>query len=746
MKKLIITSLILLCSSALYAYSVTGKVIDSESKSAISGVSVAIEGLKAVTTTAADGSFSFKNIPAGYYRILTAHHLYGNNTVDIRVKRQFSIEIELSKTAYSILLVNSYNKNNSRPGSQSISSDDIKYMPMSGAGDSLHLLQSLPGVSSTFSMGSVPVIRGLNPVYDRTYIDDIPVDNPYHYITPLVPLLSSINEAIIDTATIYKGPYPMTFDDSTGSIIQIKTKEVEQTGVHGRIIFNPLLPLFPTIYCEAAPMEDFSIIFAGRRTYTDWAADVMQIESPYDFYFQDYYLKLRYNLFSKHRIYFTTIGSDDYISIKRFDTRTEYHAESLKWQYLINKNYFLETSFLRSSTNHYLTYNYVNGGDNPIDVSYQPVMYRFMQTLSADISIFDIKTGYEYIKHEDGVSGNIDISNLVDSIISKKSASSVTLTFPIEGNTIAIFNETAVDLYPVILNLGARYKYYGPLSSNSLSYRGMASYIIKDQNLKIYTGGGAYHAQPDMYYYLGNSLANLKESRSYNGVLGLEKKINAQITGQIEAYYAQYEDLFSGNLDIISDSKLKKFFQINPYSEDERGNSYGFEFFLKGKWGPVYGWTSYSIAQSRMSDGESEYYSDYDRTHIFKIALLMHKGKWTPSAVWHFSTSMPYTPVTGSTSDGGEYEPDYGKYNSARYGAQHKLDLKLSYTDGNIRIYGEVWNVYYFKGYNLNDDEVETNDTYLFPVYDKDNPYSSSNPRNQEDIPVFFWAGVEICF
>ncbi|PKL18177.1 MAG: hypothetical protein CVV49_07345 [Spirochaetae bacterium HGW-Spirochaetae-5] len=746
MKKFLFALLIFFPATGLYAYSISGKVTDSATGKPVADISVGIEELKMIQKTSTDGTFSFGDIPAGFYTLHTAHPLYGNNSVKIRVKRNFVIDLEQTQTVHKVSpVLNSYKGNSRRPGEQSISSDDIKYMPMSGAGDSLHLLQSLPGVGSSFSMGTIPFIRGINPIYDKTYIDDIPVDYPYHYIPPIVPLLSSINETIIDKASIIKGPYPMIYDDSLGSIIHIKTKEVENPGVHGKIILNPLIPLFPTIYCEAAPTADFSLIFAGRRTYIDWAADAAEIESSNRFYFQDHYLKLRYNLFSKHRIYFTTIGSDDNITTGDLEAGNEYHAESLKWQFMYSRKLLLETSLLRNRTNHYF---FEKDEADPIDVSYSPLMYRLMQTLTADVSILDITTGYEYIIHKDGVSGNIALSDLVDYDLSDHTGGTASASFPIEGRTFSVFNETGINIHPVRLNLGARYKYYGPLSSHSVSYRGMASWFIKDKDLKVYAGGGSYHAQPDMYYYLGDINGSLEESKSYNGVAGFEKKITKDITWQIESYYAKYRNLFSGNFSGISSTELQRLSQINPYSKDTSGHTYGAECYIKGNWGPVYGWTSYSLSRSRMSDGTDEYNSDYDQTHIFKAAVLTHQGRWTPSAIWHYYTSMPYTPVTGSTSDGsGGYDPEYGSYNSKRYPAHHRLDAKLTYTRDNIRFYIEVWNIYYVKGYDRDEDKAIKNDTYLFPSFDNDKPYSSSNPEKQKDIPAaFLWAGVEICF
>ena len=739
MKRLILTFIILLPGTGLSAYTVSGSVIDDRTGLAVSKASVAIEELKIVQVTADDGVFVFKDIPAGYYTVHTAHTLYGNKTVDIRVKRNFKIDINLTGKIYSAgTIENPYRGKDLRPGNQSISSYDIIYMPMSGAGDSLHLLQSLPGVSGTFSAAGVPVIRGLNPIYDKTYIDDIPVEYPYHYIPPVVPLLSSINETVIDKATIYRGPYPMTYDDSIGSIIQVKTREVENPGVHGKIILNPLLPLFPTIYCEAAPSADLSLLFAGRRTYIDTACKAVQVERSNTFYFQDYFLKMKYNYLTHHRFYATAMGSDDYLSVKKYNAKTEYHVEELKWDYLFNRKFFLETSFIRNRINHYFTDKDITGEENPVLIDYSPLTYTLKQALASYISVFDFKTGYEFIVHKDGVSGNVDLSGIDDYEISKLKGTASYVTIPIEGKTVSLFNETGVDLNPVRLDFGARYKHYGPLSSDSVSYRGMVSCTIQGQGLKIYGGGGEYHSQPDMYYYLSKNIVTLEESRSRNLVLGLEKVLDRDITGQVETYYSKYRDLFSLNSVSSSGSMLPRLAQINPYSSDEKGTAFGAEFFIKGSLGPVYGWGSYSISKSRMSDGKTEYCSDYDRTHIFKTALLTHKGRWTPSVIWSYSTSMPYTPINGVDSDGSAV---YGDYNSKRYGAHHKLDFKLSYTKENIRYYAEIWNVYYIKGYDADENEFKTNGSYLYQVVD------NRKVKNQSDIPgAFFWAGMEICF
>ncbi len=743
MKRFITSTILLLCCADLYALTVSGRVTESESGKAISGVSVAIEELKMVTITDAEGSFRFDQVDAGYYTVITAHPLYGNRSISIRVKREFKIDIELSEKTYEAGTVLNKGKGVEwRPGSQYITSDDIKLMPMSSPGDSLRLLQSLPGVGSSFTLSSVPVIRGLNPVYDRVYIDDLPVYYPYHYLPPAIPLLSSINETVIDRATIIKGPGPLFYDDCIGSVIQVKTKEVDKPGINGGIILDPALP---TIYCEAAPIPDLTILFAGRRSYVDLLYGAVDINMDNELYLQDHYLKARYNLFSDHRLYFISTGSKDFINNDSIEAGTSYITEAFRWQYLINNRFLLDTSFMYNSVEQYFREKDKSEEGMELYLNFNPSIYRLSQTLNASLDMVSMKTGYDFTVHDGGVSGTIMISDFVNSRADSNSADQY---YPIEGVSFSLFNETLFSLDPFSLNLGARYKYFGPLENHSLSYRAMASYTNSSYDFKLYAGGGSYRACPDMYYYAGGMTGKPELAESWNAVLGMEKRIAQWLTGQVESYYSGYDNLFYSDMSEERDRRYRRYLQINPFSQDRSGKAWGIECFLKGDYGRFHGWISYALSASKMSDGSSEYSSDYEQTHILRVMFEADLGRWVPSAAWHYYSLMPYTPITGSAAeDSGEYSPVYGEYNSESYGNHHRLDAKLTYRGDGVRFYVEVTNLFYVDGYDSGKEEFKTNDTYLFPLFDTGEPYSSSNPTIKKDIvPVFAWIGWEICF
>ncbi|MDY6933138.1 MAG: TonB-dependent receptor [Spirochaetota bacterium] len=716
-------------------YNISGIIVNKASGKALQGITVGIEELKIIAYSDKKGRFVFKSIRPGKYHLRFSHPTYEEEIIPIRLKRNFHINIELKGASYALNKIeNYYSRREDRFGEQHIMGKNIKDLPMRGAGDSLHLLQTLPGIGGGFALATVPIIRGGNPLHDRLYIDDLPVDFPYHYLASIVPLISSVNEEIIDRASVIKGLSPMFYDDNLGNIIQIKTKDPQQMNIHGRAIFDPAIPVFPTLSVTIVPTSNLSVMFSGRRSYVDMITDYEET----DLYFQDHYLKLTYNLFSRHRLFFIAFGVDDYLSIDDYTTRSRYNIEALKWEYLINKKIFLKTLLSIHQMEHYIENEDVYRDMVGVLLRFNPTQYRIFHTLHAKLKNYHIKTGFEIIAHKDGIEGNVSLNDIPDLDIFDNTSMNITEEYPIEGASYSLFSEFYAEYKPLWINLGVKYKRYGPLSNKSFSYRGMCGLDINKRNT-VYTGGGVYHAHPDMYYYIGESEPKFTDSQAFNGIVGIKSRLFSGITGQVELYHYDYKNLSSANTDIINDSEYKKITQINPFSIEGEGKSQGVEFLIKGSHKHYYGWISYAYSISKRSSeryNKYDYFSDFDQTHLLTLTLASTFGHWTPSMIFHYYSALPYTPIIGSTEDNGEHEAVYGVYNAKRFPAHHRLDLKLTYTNkNNSRFYIEVWNFYYNQG------------NRLFQKFDEDKPYGPDNPESQSDYPpVFVWLGIELCF
>ncbi|MCP4133928.1 MAG: TonB-dependent receptor [bacterium] len=736
--------LMLLITGELYALSVSGQVTGKNTGEPAPGVSVGIDELRAVTTTDAGGEFLINDIEPGHYHLRIAHPTAGEKVIPVRVKKDFSIKIELD-TANT----EGYKNYNTRPeerfGSHTLRSETLEEMPMKGGIDSLYMLQTLPGVATSFTLASVPLIRGENPAYTRYYIDDIPIDYPYHYLAGFAPIFSSINKENIESVEVMTGPSPLYYDDTLGSVINIKTKDVVEKGVHGKVLINPVLPFYPTIHATIAPIKDLSITFTGRRTILDWLVDASGVSvAGNEIYYQDHYFKAVYNLFSNHRFTVLSLSSHDKWNTNKLyvvNAENGYHTEALKWEFLVNKELYLKTILSSYTVEH--TFQDPDSDTTPIDITYNPQQFRLYQELDALFGRYYFKGGYEFIIYNGEVKANTNLGVIYNDELMNQAGTTTEVTSDISGVSLSVFSEGGARfnpdwfLFPIWVNLGLKYKHYGPLNNNSVGYRFMGGVDITPKTT-AYVGTGSTFAHADMYYYTGIVNPDYEDSRSYNTVLGVKSNFFRDIIGQVELYYIHYSTLLTKNGVLIHAGRLKTNSQINAYGTEESGNSFGAEFFLKGRYKFLYGWMSYSLSFARRSaDSQNldDYASDFGQTHVFKIAIAARLEKFTTSIVWHTYSSLPYTPISGATANGSEYDATYGEYNSERYSTHHRIDLKITkpLSGKNNKLYVEAQS---FFGENKS-----------YPLFDRTKEYGVNNPDPAVDFPpVYLLVGVELCF
>jgi len=735
MRLLLTIIILLLTCTSVYAYSVSGRICDEETGRPVGQAAVGIKKVNAVEYTDKRGHFYIKGIKRGKHTLYISHSSYGIKKISIRIKRDFFIDVTLVKKIYiPAEIKNHYIKSGPVCGQQSISAQDINDLPLRGAGDSLHLLQTLPGIGGGSMLSTVPIIRGSDPLYDRYYIDDIPVDFPYHYLASVVPLFSSISGNIIEEASVIKGTAPLSFDDNLGTVIKIKTKDADQPGFHGKITLDPIAPLLPSFYATLVPCRNFSLQFSGRRTYADLVTDF----DNYNAWFQDHYLKLVYNLFDSHRFTFVSTGSYDKLLAKEYSTLNYSEIVNFKWEYLINKKFFLKSIFTSSRMEQKLENTKGGSSGNGVHLCFNPNQYTLSQRLDILSKKIKFKTGYDLTLHRGGAEGNIGLDELADTGILDKDATNAGIKFPVEGTSVSFFSEAQAEYKSITGLLGIKYKYYGPLGNSSFSARTACS-VKFDRKNKVYAGFGIYHAHPDLYYYLGQLDPSFKDCRSYNSSIGIKSHLPFSLSAQAEAYCSVYRDLPSPVIDLVNNPKYKTITQIHPFSNEEKGITYGLELMLKWDYRYVRGWASYAICASKRDNqslGLNDFSSDFEQTHIFKITSAGKLGKWTPSVVFNLYSSLPYTPVISSTPSGSGNTPEYGSYNSARYDMHFRIDFKFSYlTDNGTRFYAEIWNLLY------------NQDNCLYPDFDKSKPYGDDNPESTKDLlPVFLWIGMEKCF
>ena len=228
-------------------------------------------------------------------------------------------------------------------------------------------------------------------------------------------------------------------------------------------------------------------------------------------------------------------------------------------------------------------------------------------------------------------------------------------------------------------------------------------------------------------------------SKSKQYAVGIEKSFgNGSFDVSLEGYYKTLHNLitYKEGVSLLASS-------IDWQSQVETngtGKSYGIEFLLQKKAGPVTGWIAYTYSKTTRKFENINYGRafpfKYDRNHDISIVYLQRiKSNIQLSATWVYGTGNPFTLATGryrmitspdddldilGTSEG--YGQIYGDLNSYRMRAYHKLDV-------GINFYKEVrWGerALSFNVYNL---------------YNRQNPYyyfldvTAQYDSNNQEIP-----------
>jgi hypothetical protein len=177
----------------------------------------------------------------------------------------------------------------------------------------------------------------------------------------------------------------------------------------------------------------------------------------------------------------------------------------------------------------------------------------------------------------------------------------------------------------------------------------------------------------------------LEPSTAIHYVIGTEVDLSALSTVEIEGYYKIVH-----NLPIVNQNKI---FSSDPDLIAGRGESYGWEFSYKYITPALSILTSYTLSWAYRSVGDYLYYPRYDSRNAVNLSVAYDfGGGWQASAVWSFSTGLPFTPLAGyydkfypNSSVGDWYSDDYfkpflilGDRNIKRLPSYHRLDLSLS--------------------------------------------------------------------
>jgi hypothetical protein len=754
-------------------YTVSGHISDQSGELLI-GANVIVSSVNSGVASNTYGFFSL-TLPEGEYELLVTYVSYANKTINIKLDKDISLDIELEAAAEKIgeVVISAERKDaNVRSIETSITrlqAKDIKKITvLMGEADIIKSIQLLPGVQTSSEGSSGYYVRGGNADQNLILVDEAVLYNPSH----LFGFFSVFNGDAVKNVDFMKGGFSSEYGGRLSSVLDVKMKEGNTKNISGEGGVGSISSRF-TI--DGPIVKDkVSFMLSGRRTYFDlffpFLKDSVVKESTVNFY--DLNAKINFNINQKNRVFVSGyFGKDVNKFGNLFAINYGNATGTIRWNHTYGGKLFSNLTFINSNYSYNLgvpagsqSFNWLS---NIVDFSLKNDYTLFLNP--SNTLKFGFQTTYHTLRPgrmgEDSQNSffiNIKIPDAhgIESAIFLQNEQIIGPRLSaMYGLRISMFNNvgkgTIYDYepgereYTVVDTLnykgGEIFNTYWGLEPR-IGFR----YLVHDRNsIKV-----SYNRMIQYLHLASNSTATFPLDLWFMS----GPNVKPQMADQVALGY--FRNFFDNSVEFSFETYYKKMYNTidfrdhaqliaNEFLEGElrfgKSYSYGAEFLLRKQTGKLTGWISYSYSRVYRSipeiNGGERYNPAYDKPHNISVVVAYDLNRrWQLSGNWVYASAIPVTVPTGSYYYSGIKYPLYSKRGAVRIPGTdyHRMDISLTYNykigkldcSSNISIYN-LYNrhnafVVYFRDKNAIDDENDksaTNDNqveviklYLFPV------------------------------
>ncbi|NJB81803.1 TonB-dependent receptor [Wenyingzhuangia aestuarii] len=749
MKKFLI--LLLLIVSNTYAqekFTITGVVKDAGSGETLIGVSIIEKSSSQGTVTNEYGFYSF-TLPKGEHTIDISYLGYNNFTKKINLTKNTTLNIDLKENLESLdeVVISTYTEKVSiKKAEMSVNKmkvQTVKQIPaVLGEVDVIKSITTLPGVTTAGEGQSGFNVRGGAADQNLVLLDEATIYNTSH----LFGLFSVINADAIKDLKLYKGGVPAKFGGRISSVLDIHQKDGNKYDFHGNggigLISSRLTLEGPIVKKKA------SFFLSGRRSYADLFIPLAMPDTDNTAYFYDLNTKINWEIDNHNKLYLSGYFGRDVFSFAESFINTYGNAVgNLRWNHVFNSQLFSNLSLIYSNYYYGLELDFVgfkwNSGLQNLNLQYD-----FTKYYNDNVSVnFGINSTFHQF-NPGKIEPNNEDSGIIEDQLSKKHAiesglyidveqkisDRIDLRYGLRLSAFArmgekekyIYNENGPVLYdedlkiyekatPIdtvainvskiqktFLNLEPRFSIAYALTDDSSikgSYQRMAQYLHLISNtqspspLDIWTPSGDY----------------IKPQISDQIAVGYNKDFNGKYSLTAEVFGKTVQN----RLDYVDGADLIAQEAIETVLLSGKARAYGLELMFKKELGKFNGWISYTLSKSEQKtagrtpteigiNNGNWYNTGYDKTHdVTILANYKASKRWNFNSNFTLQTGQPVTYPTGNYSYRGVSVPNYGKRNTFRLPAYHRLDVAATYKPKryqNKKFKGEwvfsVYNIY----------------------------------------------------
>ena len=730
-----------------------GEIKNRFTKQMIPGVTVAVDGMGEVVTDD-NGHFEFKEVPLGKHvitisgpnltTVTTEEELEKGKKLSVKYALEPKEEVpEGEESDLEIVVVAP--KIQKEVVSTEIKAEEGRRVPGT-QGDTLKVVQNLPGVArASFGSGQL-VVWGAAPQDTRVYIDGIHVPLLYHG----GGLRSVFTSDLVRSINLAPGGYGSEYGRGLGGLVTIDSRALRPTGFHGFVAVD----VIDSAAMVEAPIDSSTrVAIAGRKSYLDKSVNAVTSKDVQTFIpIPDYYdaqVKITHDLGANESIdvlgmisrdeLTRTLQNNDPAQVKSDYTLTEFNRVGIAYKrqfndgssilltpwagrdHLISRSSFggspteLDTTSnnfgFRSAYRGRTSEHTVTTIGLDVEGSLSKLSRKGSVTLPAregDISVFGQPPGDQV---------NVDNWNATTLSVAPYVQTDLALfedkLHIVPGLRIEPFINTASRLLPAVGDSPAT----GYTSQKTEVEPRLSTTYQMTPRLGFKGAFGFYHQSPqpaDLSSVFGNP--KLGNERAFHLLGGSTVKLTDLISLEEVVFYSKSSDLVTRS---SSDTPAA----ARALVQEGEGRAYGVQVLLRHELsGRFFGWVSYTLMRSERKDdcaatdtfvdpdgvqptrsncvpGQWRLF-DYDQTHVATVVGSYDLGAgFEFGARFRYATGFPRTPVIGAfvSTRRDLYEPVFGPQNSIRIPAFVQLDARLSKrfqgSWGKAEIYVDVQNV-----------------------------------------------------
>jgi len=695
------------------AVNFSGRALERGTRRPLNGAEVALPELQLTTSTDEEGRFSFRGVPVGTHEVLVILSGYdrfrtretiaeGQETqatyyVQKRIFSQFETVVrsererkEVTRTTIQVAEIQKV------PGTQ---------------GDTLKVVQNLPGVARPAFNGGQLVIRGTSPNDSGVFLDGQRIPLLYHF----GGLTSVYSSDLLEALDYLPGNFSSYYGNITGGVINVRSRAPRMDGFHGTAGVSLIES---NVLLEGPITDNLGFSVSGRRSYVDAVLtfvpqneDGPSIQVAPRYY--DAQLKLHWTPSQQHTFTLQALISNDVLGLV-FDRPADQDPS-------VNGDFNITTGFSQLRLGH----QYKAGRftlDSQALVGSTLIEFilgdRFLRISGRN---FDVRSTAEYSVMEGlSVAGGLDINYSRANVKARVQAPlrEGEPVGPGVTDEILTANANSYEYFPAIwaearwrplkgllVVPGLRSESYlfanQTVNKRSLNPRLAVRYSLTD-HLTLKGGAGIYHSPPtndEPNSTFGNP--ELKAKRSYQYSVGSEWQPTPEYFISGELFYNDLHRLI-----VRSDRLVERNGQQVPerLSNGGSGRIYGFELLARRALTErFFGWVAYTFSRSQRRDspGAPLRLFDNDQTHVLTvIGSYKLPAGWELGARFRFSSGNPLTPITGARRDDltDVFIPTFGPVNSQRLPNFHQLDIRVDknfiFDRWSLDLYVDLTNAY----------------------------------------------------